>query len=63
MWEEHGISDVLLDESDEVFEAFHVRSTPTAIAVEVDGTVGSAPAGGAHMPEVLVRQMIKRRGG
>jgi peroxiredoxin len=61
VWEEHGISDVLLDESDEVFEAFHVRSTPTAIAVDMDGTVGSAPAGGAHMPEVLVRLLIERQ--
>jgi len=60
VWEEHGISDVLLDESDGVFEAFHVLSTPTAIAVEVDGTVGSAPAGGAHMPEVLIRLLIER---
>jgi thiol-disulfide isomerase/thioredoxin len=58
--EEHGISDVLLDENADVFKAFHVRSNPTAIAVEVDGTVASSPARGAHWPEILIHQMIKR---
>jgi thiol-disulfide isomerase/thioredoxin len=58
LWEEHGISNVLLDREDDVFKAFRVRSTPTAIAVDVDGKVASAPAGGLHMPEVLIRLMI-----
>jgi peroxiredoxin len=59
-WEEHGVSDVLLDESNEVFDAFRVWSTPNAIAIELDGTIASAAAGGSHMPEVLVHQVIKR---
>jgi peroxiredoxin/uncharacterized membrane protein YphA (DoxX/SURF4 family) len=59
-WDEYGISDVLLDESKDVFRAFNVDSTPTAIAVDVDGRVGSAPAGGLHAPEVLIRLMINR---
>jgi thiol-disulfide isomerase/thioredoxin len=61
-WEEEGFgaSELLLDESNEVFNAFRVRSMPTAIGISVDGTVASAPAGGLHMPEVLCRLMIRR---
>jgi thiol-disulfide isomerase/thioredoxin/uncharacterized membrane protein YphA (DoxX/SURF4 family) len=59
VWDEHGISQVLLDETGAVYESFKMISTPTAVVVGLDGRVGSAPAGGAHMPEVLVRQVIR----
>jgi thiol-disulfide isomerase/thioredoxin/uncharacterized membrane protein YphA (DoxX/SURF4 family) len=58
--EEHGIDDVLLDENADVFKAFHMRSNPTAIAVDLDGTVASAPARGPHYPEVLIHQIVQR---
>jgi thiol-disulfide isomerase/thioredoxin/uncharacterized membrane protein YphA (DoxX/SURF4 family) len=59
-WEAHGITDVLVDQSSEVFRAFRVPSTPKAIGVEVDGRIAAAPAGGLHMPEVLIRLLIRR---
>jgi thiol-disulfide isomerase/thioredoxin len=62
IWGEHGISNVLLDETEEVTVAFNLRGTPSAVAVDVDGTVAAAPAGGAHMPEVLIRMLIERQG-
>jgi peroxiredoxin/uncharacterized membrane protein YphA (DoxX/SURF4 family) len=60
-WEERGegVINLLLDDSNEVFRAFRVDSTPTAIAISADGTVVSAAAGGIHMPEVLCRQLIR----
>jgi len=58
-WEEHGITDVLVDESDKVSEAYRIIGTPTAIAVTVDGTVSSGPVGGSQMPEVLIRQILR----
>jgi thiol-disulfide isomerase/thioredoxin len=59
-WEEQGITDVLVDRSSEAFRAFRVPSTPKAIGVEVDGRIAAAPAGGLHMPEVLIRLLIRR---
>jgi peroxiredoxin len=56
---EHPMTNVLLDAEHEVFDAFNIRSTPTAIAVGVDHRVALAPAGGLHMPEVVMRIMIQ----
>jgi thiol-disulfide isomerase/thioredoxin len=58
-WDAYGVADVLLDNSDEVFDAFRVDGTPKAMGIWQDGTVAAAPAGGMHMPEVLVRILIK----
>ena len=60
MSEEYGLSELLLDESEEIFRAYNLRGRPAAIAVGVDGTVASAPAAGLHQPEVVVREMIRR---
>lgn len=60
IWEEHGVRDVLITDSSDVFKAFRIRSTPSAVAIDPDGTVASAPAGGLHMPEVLIRSVIRR---
>jgi thiol-disulfide isomerase/thioredoxin/uncharacterized membrane protein YphA (DoxX/SURF4 family) len=57
-WEAYGVTDVLLDESDEVSDAYRVAGTPSAIGIWADGTIAAAPAGGKHMPEVLVRVLI-----
>jgi peroxiredoxin/uncharacterized membrane protein YphA (DoxX/SURF4 family) len=56
---DHEMENVLIDAEQEVFEAYNVRSTPTAIAVSPDGRVALAPAGGLHMPEVVMRIMIR----
>lgn len=60
MAEEYGLSEILLDETNEVFRSYNLRGRPAAIAVEIDGTVASAPAAGLHQPEVVVREMIRR---
>jgi uncharacterized membrane protein YphA (DoxX/SURF4 family)/peroxiredoxin len=59
-WEGHGFENVLLDSSDEVLDAYLLRATPTAILVHPDGIVASAPSGGIHGLEVLVRHALRR---
>jgi peroxiredoxin/uncharacterized membrane protein YphA (DoxX/SURF4 family) len=56
---EHAMANVLLDTDREVFDAYNIRSTPTAIAIGVDHRIALAPAGGLHMPEVVMRIMIQ----
>src|SRR5439155_9086667 len=47
---EHDVANLLIDGDREVFDAYNIRSTPTAIAVGTDRRVALAPAGGLHMP-------------
>jgi thiol-disulfide isomerase/thioredoxin/uncharacterized membrane protein YphA (DoxX/SURF4 family) len=58
-WERYGVANVLLDDSGEVIDAFRVQGTPSAVGVWPDGTIAAAPAGGRHMPEVLIRILLK----
>jgi peroxiredoxin len=59
---DHEMENILIDAEQEVFDAYNIRSTPTAIAVSPDGRVALAPAGGLHMPEVVMRIMIRADG-
>jgi thiol-disulfide isomerase/thioredoxin/uncharacterized membrane protein YphA (DoxX/SURF4 family) len=59
-YEEHSIDSVLFDESRTVFRAFHLQGTPKAILVDPNGTIAGGPAGGMHMPEVLLRVALRR---
>lgn len=58
----HEMVNLLVDGDQEVFDAYNIRSTPTAIAITPDGRVALAPAGGLHMPEVVMRIMIRPQG-
>jgi thiol-disulfide isomerase/thioredoxin/uncharacterized membrane protein YphA (DoxX/SURF4 family) len=58
-WESYGVANVLLDDSGEVIDAFRVQGTPSAVGVWPDGTIAAAPAGGLHMPEVLIRILLR----
>ncbi|MCA1682722.1 MAG: peroxiredoxin family protein [Actinobacteria bacterium] len=58
--EEHGVSQVLLQQKWEVMEAYGVEATPAAVIVSADGTVASAPAEGAFTIEPLVRLTLRR---
>ncbi|MFL5906595.1 MAG: MauE/DoxX family redox-associated membrane protein [Solirubrobacterales bacterium] len=60
VWAEEapGLTNTLFDEPDQISKDYNVRGTPSAIAIGTDGTVLSAPAGGMHMPEVLIRRLI-----
>jgi peroxiredoxin len=57
---DQGVSAVLTDDGGKIFEEFGVRSTPTAIAVDASGHVASTVAGGLHMPEVVMRVVLRR---
>jgi uncharacterized membrane protein YphA (DoxX/SURF4 family)/thiol-disulfide isomerase/thioredoxin len=57
-WNEYGVTNVLFDSAREVIGAYRIQATPKAIGVWQDGTIAAAPAGGMHMPEVLVRILI-----
>ena len=46
--QEHGLSNVLLQEDWEVSEAYEVRGTPSAVLISPDGKVASPVAGGAE---------------
>jgi thiol-disulfide isomerase/thioredoxin len=58
-WDGYGIANVLLDTSGEVIDAYRVLGTPSSVGVWPDGTIAAAPAGGMHMPEVLMRILLK----
>lgn len=60
IWEQHGLSDVLLDDPRAVFKAYRILGSPSAVAIERDGRVANSLAGGLHMPEVLIRLMLRR---
>ena len=57
---EHGITGVLLQEDFEVFRAYRVRLTPSALVVAPRGTIASAPVEGAPAIEPLVRLTLRR---
>jgi peroxiredoxin len=56
---DHNMVNLLVDGDRAVFDAYNIRSTPTAVAVTPDRRVALAPAGGLHMPEVVMRIMIR----
>jgi peroxiredoxin len=58
-WDKYGVANVLLDNSGEVYGAYRVQGTPKAIGVWEDGLIAAAPAGGMHMPEVLIRILLR----
>jgi thiol-disulfide isomerase/thioredoxin/uncharacterized membrane protein YphA (DoxX/SURF4 family) len=60
-WDTYGVDNVLLDTSGEVIDAFRVLGTPSSVGVWPDGTIAAAPAGGMHMPEVLMRILLRGR--
>jgi thiol-disulfide isomerase/thioredoxin len=57
--EEHGLSDVLLQESTEAIEVFRIRGTPSAVIVTSSGNVGSNPAESVLGIEPMVRLALR----
>ena len=55
---EHGLTNILLQEDDEVAEAYQTGGTPTGVIVRPDGTIGSVPAPGAGPIRDLMKQAI-----
>jgi hypothetical protein len=55
----YGIASVLVQDGSEVMEAYRVRATPTAIVVNPDGKVASAPAETVYQIEPLIRLALR----
>jgi peroxiredoxin/uncharacterized membrane protein YphA (DoxX/SURF4 family) len=53
---QHNLAQVLMQKDNEVADAYQTFGTPTAVLVRPDGTIGSAPAGGAEAIRTLVKQ-------
>jgi peroxiredoxin/uncharacterized membrane protein YphA (DoxX/SURF4 family) len=60
-WDRYGVANVLLDNSGELYEAYRAQGTPKAFGIWQDGSIAAAPAGGMHMPEVLMRILLRGR--
>jgi len=50
---------VAVDAPEAVFNAYRLQATPSAIAIDRSGRIASAPAGGLHMPEVVMRIAVR----
>src|SRR5919206_34249 len=55
---EHGLANVLLQQDNEVAEAYQVAGTPGAVIVNPNGTVGSPLALGADAIRALVARTV-----
>ena len=53
---QHNLTHVLMQQDNEVADAYQTYGTPTAVLVRPDGTIGSAAAGGAEQIRTLVKQ-------
>jgi peroxiredoxin/uncharacterized membrane protein YphA (DoxX/SURF4 family) len=53
---QHSLTQVLMQQDNEVANAYQTYGTPTAVLVRPDGTIGSAAAGGAQAIGTLVKQ-------
>ena len=58
--EEHGVADLLVQEHAEVYDAYEVRGTPSAVVVDPDGTIASATGFGPLAIEELLRLTLRR---
>jgi len=56
---EAGLLDVAVDAPEAIFNAYRLEATPSAIAIDRSGRIASAPAGGLHMPEVVMRIAVR----
>jgi peroxiredoxin/uncharacterized membrane protein YphA (DoxX/SURF4 family) len=56
--DEHGLTQILLQEAWEVSEAYQAWGTPTAVLVRADGTIGSYVAQGSEEIRALVSRQL-----
>src|SRR5215217_4685596 len=59
--QEHGLSNVLLQEDWEVSESYEVRGTPSAVLIAPDGKVATPVAGGAEGIKALLAYAVGER--
>lgn len=61
--EEHGFADFLLQERDEVYREYEIRSgTPSATVVDPEGKIAGPTVGGYSAIEGLIRLTLRRTG-
>jgi thiol-disulfide isomerase/thioredoxin len=58
--QEHALPFALSQDGDEVFNAYKLRATPSAVLVDVDGTILAPPAEGEPAIEALIRSLLDR---
>jgi peroxiredoxin/uncharacterized membrane protein YphA (DoxX/SURF4 family) len=56
---QYNLTTVLMQQDNEVADAYLTYGTPTAVLVRPDGTIGSAAAGGSDEIRTLVRQAVE----
>jgi thiol-disulfide isomerase/thioredoxin len=59
---EHGLGIVLAQPEDETFQLYALRATPSAVIVDRDGLIASAPAEGVAAIEALIRATLAEDG-
>ena len=52
---EHELSLALAQDENEAFDLYELRATPSAVLIDVNGIVASAPAEGVPAIEALIR--------
>ena len=60
---EHGLRNVLVDETLSTYEAYGANGTPSAVLVGTDGTIATSVAAGADWIASLVEQVLADPGG
>ena len=58
--DEHGLSLVLAEDVNEVFESYALRATPSGLLISAEGKIDSSPAEGLPAVEALVRSAVRR---
>jgi hypothetical protein len=58
IFEEYGMTEVLLQDFMEVADAFRIRGTPSGVVITADGTVASNPAETVFGIEPLLRTAL-----
>jgi hypothetical protein len=56
--EQHDLQIALVQRTDETFTDYGMRATPSAVLVDVDGAIASAPAEGGPPIEALIRAAV-----
>jgi uncharacterized membrane protein YphA (DoxX/SURF4 family)/thiol-disulfide isomerase/thioredoxin len=55
---EHGLSLVLAQDGDELFNLYALRATPSGVLIGADGTIAGSPAEGVPAIEALIRSAV-----
>ena len=55
-----GLTNVFLQDDDEIMKAYRVQGTPSAVMVSPDGRIASTAAAGATAIEPLIRVTLRR---